>query len=440
MLTLSRLLELLLPDGNVFEKTRLVETSLDRICRSLSGSFQHGVDTERSQSLFLSVGAMSSGTFTPRLLAYPAEESLIVMGDRPSIQRPSIEFGARCLVITGGCRLAPELLEEAVAKGVSVLSSPWDTATTTLLIRGAKGIGPAIDREFLKFRENLLVRGVRKTVHPVNQDLFPVINDAGDLQGVFSKDDLANPEQVRLVLVDHNELAQAVCGADEAEILEVLDHHRVGGGLMSREPIRFQNDTVGSTCTMVTRCYRQAGLAPPPGIGLCLAAGIISDTLNLSSPTTTPVDEDMLDWLSSVCLFDRQAFAKDFFAVGSALELCAPGDALRMDCKDYSEGPWSLAVAQIEEVGFAPFQRHQAALTAALAELRGEKRLDFACLLVTDISRNNSLLLVSGDERIIAAIGYPRLERQLFQLDGVVSRKKQLLPHLARRLAELEKE
>ena len=440
MLGLSRLLELLLPDGNVFEKTRVVETSLDRICRALSGAFQHSVDSGRIQSLFLSVGAMSSGTFRPRLLAYPPEESLIVMGDRPSIQRPSIEFGARCLVITGGCSLAPELLEEAVAKGVSVLCSPWDTATTTLLIRGAKGIGPAIDREFLKFKENLLVRAVRRSVHPVNQDLFPVVSDAGKLLGVFSKDDLANPEQVRLVLVDHNELTQAVCGADEAEILEVLDHHRLGGGLNSREPIRFQNDTVGSTCTMVTRSYRQAQLLPPPGIGLCLAAGIISDTLNLSSPTTTPVDRDMLEWLSQVCAFDREAFAKAFFAVGSALELCAPGDALRMDCKDYTEGPWSLAVAQIEEVGFAPFERTKEALATALAELIAEKRLDFACLLVTDISNNNSLLLVAGDERVCDAIGYPRLEQQLFQLDGVVSRKKQLLPHLARHLAGLEKD
>ena len=440
MLTLSRLLELLLPEVNVFEKTRLVETSLDRICRALSGSFHHGVDTELTQSLFLSVGAMSSGTFTPRLQAYPPGQSLIVMGDRPSIQRPSIDFGARCLVITGGCSLAPDLLEAARAKGVSVLSSPWDTATTTLLIRGAKGIAPAIDREFLAFEENLLVRAVRKTVHPVNQDLFPVVNDQGDLVGVFCKDDLASPEQVRLVLVDHNELAQAVCGAEEAEILEVMDHHRMGGGLISREPIRFQNDTVGSTCTMVTRCFQREAMVPPYGIGLCLAAGIISDTLNLSSPTTTPVDEAMLQWLSATCGFDAAAFAKGFFSVGSALDLCAPREALRMDCKEYTEGPWRLAVAQVEEIGFESFQRNKRALTEALAELLATGGLDFACLLVTDISRNNSLLLVSGNPRVIEAITYPRLETHLFQLDGVVSRKKQLLPRLARRLAALEKD
>jgi len=440
ILTLSRLLELLLPDGEANKKTRLVETNLDLICRALSGTFQHAEDTDRSESLYLSVGAMSSGRFITRLNEYPADQCIIVMGDRPTIQTPTIEAGARCMVITGGYQLSPELLAAAKAKHVSVISSPWDTATTTLLIRGAKGIGSAINRKFLKFRENLLARAVRKDVHAVSQDLFPVVDETGAMLGVFSRGDLANPEQVRLVLVDHNELAQAVTGADEAEILEVLDHHRVGGGLISREPIRFQNDTVGSTCTMVTRCFRRENMIPPPGVAQCLAAGIVSDTLNLSSPTTTSVDEDMLSWLGATCAIDVPAFAEAFFSVGSVLQLCAPREALRMDCKAYTEGPWKMAVAQIEEMGFENFKRNQGALVEAMNDLLREKSLDFVCLLVTDIGNNNSQLLVAGDERIIDAIGYPRLESHLFQLDAVVSRKKQLLPHLARHLAHLDKD
>ena len=332
MISLSRLLELLLPDRGASDSPRLVQTSLDLVCRALSGSFLHAVDTDRPESLFLKVGAMSSGKFEPRLREFPPRQSLIVVGDRPTIQRPTIAFGARCMVVTGGCALPGELLEQAREGGVSVISSPWDTATTIMMIRGAKGIGPAIDRSFLTFREQQLARAVRKEVHRSAQELFPVLREDGGLLGVFSKDDLASPEQVRLVLVDHNELAQAVTGADEAEILEVLDHHRVGGGLISREPIRFQNDTVGSTCTMVTRCYRREGLVPPAGIGQCLAAGIISDTLNLSSPTTTPVDREMLEWLGGACGFDAAAYAEAFFAVGSVLQLCPPRDALRMDC------------------------------------------------------------------------------------------------------------
>jgi len=440
MLTFSRLLELLLPDRGGNDSPRLVQTTLDQVCRALDGRFLHALDTGRSEALYLKVGAMSSGQFSSRLKDFPPEQSLIVVGDRPTIHRPTIAYGARCMVITGGNALPPDLLEEARAKGVSVISSPWDTATTTLMIRGAKGIGPAIDRSFLKFRENVLARAVRKEVHAASQEVFPVVLENGKLLGVFSKDDLASPEQVRLVLVDHNELAQAVCGADEAEILEVLDHHRVGGGLISREPIRFQNDTVGSTCTMVTRCFRREGLVPPLGIGQCLAAGIISDTLHLSSPTTTPVDRDMLGWLGGACGFDTAAFAEAFFSVGSVLQLCTPAEALRMDCKEYTEGPWRMAVAQIEEMGFQRFHQHREALAAALDDLVREQRLDFACLLVTDIALNDSLLLTAGDPRVTGTIEYPRVETNLFQLDGVVSRKKQLLPHLARHMARLEKD
>jgi manganese-dependent inorganic pyrophosphatase len=440
MLTLSRLLELLVPDQAVQERPRLVQTSLDRVRRSLSGRLLHGVATDRDESLFLSVGAMSTARFSERVREFPPAQTLIVVGDRPSVQEATIAYGARCMVVTGGQRLEPELLAAARERGVSVISSPWDTATTTMMIRGAKGVGPVIDRDYLAFRESMLARAARKEAHAAHQDLFPVVDEAGALAGVVAKDDLANPEPVRLVLVDHNELAQAVSGAEEAEILEVLDHHRVGGGLISREPIRFTNDPVGSTCTLVARSYRRDGLVPPPGIGQCLAAGIISDTLHLSSPTTTPVDRDLLAWLGETCGFQPAAFAEAFFAVGSVLQLCTPADALRADCKEYTEGPWRLAVAQIEEVGFEQFHRARAALDRALDDLVRDQRLDFACLLVTDISVNDSLLLAAGDERVLAAIDYPRLEGRLFQLDGVVSRKKQLLPHLTRQLGRLDRD
>ncbi|BDU73210.1 putative manganese-dependent inorganic diphosphatase [Mesoterricola silvestris] len=437
MLSLSRLLELLMPDAAGSDSPRLVRTTLEHIRQAFSGTFLHAVDPHRVDALVLSVGAMSCENFMPRLRERDPGQTLIVVGDRPTIQRPTIQFGARCLVVTGGHGLAPDLLEEARAKGVTVIGSPLDTASTAMMIRGAKIIDSAVDRTFRKYKEKHLARSVRKEVHPLNQELFPVVGEGGDLLGVFTKEDLASPEPVRLVLVDHNELAQAVSGAEEAEILEVMDHHRVGGGLISRAPIRFQNDTVGSTCTMVARCFRREAMAPPTGIAKCMAAGIISDTLNLSSPTTTPVDRDMLAWLGEAGGFDVQAFAEAFFAMGSALQLSTPRAALRMDCKEYTEGPWNLAVAQIEEVGFEHFERLKPVLAEELEILAREKRLAFACLLVTDISLNNSLLLVAGQEHLIEAIDYPRLESNLFQLDSVVSRKKQLLPHLARQFARV---
>ena len=217
VLTLSRLLELLLPAGRHFEKTGLKETSLDLLCRSLSGRFLHGVDTDRPEDLLVSVGAMSAGQFVRRLHAYAPEQTVIVMGDRPTIQTPTIAYGVRCMVITGGCTLSDELLEAAKAKGVSVISSPWDTATTTLLIQGAKGIGSAIDRSFTKFKEGLLVRAARKAIGPLSQHLYPVVDENGGLAGVVSKGDLANPD-----LDISDAVAQAVAGALKSTVMTTL--------------------------------------------------------------------------------------------------------------------------------------------------------------------------------------------------------------------------
>lgn len=341
----------------------------------------------------------------------------------------------RCLIITGGYTPSSDVLERAVENGVAILISPHDTATTTLLVRSAKIIGRAVSRTFLSFPESALVSHVARDLSGVAQDLFPVTDESGALTGVFTKSDLMNPRQLRLVLVDHNELAQAVTGADQAEILEVIDHHRLGGGLISRQPIRFINEPVGSTSTIVTKFLKHRDRLPPRGIAICLTAGILTDTLNLTSPTTTPSDREVLAWLAPATGLDLAAFTRQVFAAGSVLELNTPAEAVGMDCKDYSEGEWRFAVAQIEEIGLDLFEARQDALRAALQERVQARGLDFACLLVTDITRHFSILIATGNERILSAIDYPARAPGLFELDGVVSRKKQLLPHLIRILA-----
>ncbi len=437
LLTFSRLMELVLPDPNAGAGSRTVDTSLQRIARVLNATFGHAVEPERDEHLQVMVAAMSAKGFTQRMRQLPPAETLIVTGDRPTIQIPAIEYGVRALIVTGGYHLGDELVEMADERGVSVLYSPHDTATTTLLLRSAKLVAPAIQTGIRRFPASALVEQVARDVGGSSQELFPVLDDEGQLAGVFSKSDLVNPKRAQLVLVDHNEYAQAVTGADQAEILEVIDHHRLGGGLSSREPIRFINEPVGSTCTIVTRfLYQRAGV-PPPDIGLCLAAGIISDTLNLTSPTTTDTDRRMLGWLAVQIGLDVAKFSESFFDAGSALELYAPADALKMDCKEYTENGWRFTVAQLEELDFVRFVQHQDELEGALADQVRTSGVDFAAVMITDITRHNSLLMIAGDERVKDAIDYPRRGDGLYAMESVVSRKKQLLPHLARTLAAL---
>jgi manganese-dependent inorganic pyrophosphatase len=264
--------------------------------------------------------------------------------------------------------------------------------------------------------------------------LFPVLDDRGKLFGVLSKSDLVNPPKTQLVLVDHNELSQAVLGAAESEIVEVLDHHRLGGNLKSDQPIRFINEPVGSTCTLVARQFRAAGIDPTPGIALCMASGIISDTLHLRSPTTTDVDRDILTWLKGFCAVDMDAFVKDFFEVGSSLRSQSAAKVVREDCKEFEDRGHRFSISQIEEIGFELFWERRGELLEALITLTNENELDFSALLVTDIISNGSLLLMSREPDFWEEINYPRVERFLYKLDDVVSRKKQLLPLISQLL------
>ena len=429
------LMDLFFRDATDARRARTVETSLHTMCNVLGGSFQHVIDPSRRDELLVMVGAMSSEGFTERMEAYPNAQLVVVCGDRPTIQLPAIEHGVRALVVTGGYRLSKGLVELAHARGVSVILSPFDTVNTTLRLKSSQFIDPVVEAGVLTLPAKATVAEVRGSVERSTQPVFPVVGDDGRLVGMAFKTDVLNPPRPQLVLVDHNELGQAVAGADEAEIVEVLDHHRLGGGLTSTQPIRFVNEPVGSTCTLVARQFRAAGIDPGRGIALCMASGIISDTLHLRSPTTTDVDRDVLAWLGTQCGIDLAEHAREFFAVGSALRSKAPGDVIREDCKEFTEHGVRFSISQIEETGFDLFWERKEDLRAALEDYSVRQRLDFSALLVTDVVSNGSVLLLSREPDGWEEINYPRLDRSLYSLKNVVSRKKQLLPLLSQLIA-----
>ncbi len=427
IVSLLDILELVLNSGVDPLKARQVRTNLSKIASVLGGTFQHAVNPDVDEDLIVSVGAMSAGGFTDHIKQFPAEKLLVVSGDRPTVQLPALELGVRALIVTGGYQLSDGLMQLAKARGITVLGSPFDTATTTMRIKVAQLIGDVVEEEFISLPARMSVTEAREKIFRSPQAVFPVLED-GNLVGVLSKSDLVNPPKTELVLVDHNELGQAVAGAEEARIVEVLDHHRLGGSLKSTEPIRLTMEPVGSTCTLVAKMYRQADMDPEPGIAVCMASGMISDTLYLRSPTTTNTDRELLQWLQQFCPMPLESFAEEFFQVGSALRTCSPGQVVREDCKHFEESGHAFSISQIEEIGFDLFWERKDELFGALESMAQEQKLDFSALLVTDIVSNGSLLMMSSEPKGWEEINYPELEDRLYQLDGVVSRKKQLLP------------
>ncbi len=442
MPTFSDILNLLVPGGGGRPVgDRRVTTTLDRIRIVLEGTLDCGEDPAQEEEFVLMVAASSAETIQQSLNRLPHERVLVVVGDRPKLQDLVIEKGVRGVLLTGGFEFRPEVIAKAREKGVALMRCPQDTATTVGLIRCSRRVSDAVDHQFTSFSSADLVSAIVHTVHNSPQPLFPVLDDeTGVLIGVFSKSDLVEPPRARLVLVDHNEFSQAVTGADEAEILEVVDHHRLSGNLVSREPLRFINEPVGSTCTIVARFFQMSGVDPSREVAICLAAGLISDTLKLSSPTTTDTDHEILPWLAQLGGIDVDEFTRGFFEAGSILRELPPAGVLGTDRKEYHEAGWRVSISQIEELGLESFPEREKDLQTALAALRAERALDFACLLVTDITRHRSLLLVDGEPKIIDAIDYPRLRKNVFDMEGVVSRKKQFFPYLGNRLNRLTRE
>jgi len=433
------LMQLLLPPDGIAARVRHVRTPITNIVRALGGKLIHAAGPQDEENeLVMMVAASSYEIIKSRMEGFSADELILLAGDRSRTHKLAAERGVRCIVLTGGAQIDPETLEIAIKNGVNVISTDRDTASTTQLIRCSRRISNATSNEFMRFGMRTLLSTVTEKVRATHQQLFPVVNeDTDELLGVFSKSDLVDPPRPRLVLVDHNEFSQAVAGAEEAEIIEVMDHHRLSGNLVTKEPVQFINKTVGSTCTIVAGSFRSHRLKPRPGTAMCLCAGIISDTLNLTSPTSTETDRDMLEWLAPIAGIDADEFTRDFFAAGSVLQTCTTDEVLNSDRKEFDEAGYKLSISQIEELGHANFWPKENEMRDGLDKVLGSGGYDFACLVITDIQSKNSLLLACGNPDILSKIQYPQVGRNLFELKGVVSRKKQVFPWISRLLTQI---
>jgi manganese-dependent inorganic pyrophosphatase len=416
--------------------SRRVLSSLRRLAQTLGGRLLIAHEAEGEEDLTMMIGAMGLESFARRLELFPRERLAVVVGDRWDIQNLAIREQVRVMIVTGGLEVERKTLEAAERNRVSLISSPHDTATTAALCRGSIAVRHVLEEEFLAFSQDSPLTEVRHQASASGLLAFPVVDAQGRAVGIFSKTDLLKKLDRKLILVDHNELSQAVKGADQVEIIEIIDHHRIGS-LSTPQPILFRNEPVGSTSTIVADCFLRDNVDLPRPVAGLLLAGLVSDTLNLTSPTTTPRDAQVLSRLEEISGVKAREFTEKLFASGSLLTLKPAPQAITTDCKEYEEAEVHFSVAQIEEIGFDQFWKRKGELLQELENYRAEHRHFFSALLVTDVVSQCSLLLLTGDKGFKERIGYPRLETGIFELRDVVSRKKQLLPYLTHCLQTL---
>ncbi|HEY3754887.1 MAG TPA: putative manganese-dependent inorganic diphosphatase [Opitutaceae bacterium] len=418
---------------------RQVHASIADIVQALSGTPVNLVDADRREQIYFRVGSMDIRSFWTVSIRenIPAKQSIIIVGDRTDVQLKAIELGVRGIIVTAGLPAEKEVIAKAKAKGVNLISSPYDSATTAWVVRTAHTIERVVDRNVVTTHPDVRIAEVRRKIGAVSGPGYVVVDDDGTLCGILTKGDVLKPVQTRLVLVDHNEMTQAVTGAEEVIITEIIDHHRLGA-LTTPQPILFINEPVGSTCTIVADLFRREKLAPSPEVAGLMMAGLISDTLHLNSPTTTPKDGEILLWLAAISGVNSKQLAEAIFSSGSIILAQPPDKVVRSDHKIYDEEGVKFSVSQVEELGFNNFWQKKIELAKGLEELRESEKLTFAALLVTDINTQNSLLLVKGDPEIIRRISYAHVEvDEIFDLPGIVSRKKQLIPYFTSVLKEM---
>jgi manganese-dependent inorganic pyrophosphatase len=289
-------------------------------------------------------------------------------------------------------------------------------------------VSPLVDRDQTTFHPEDIVRDVQREISRSNEGGFLVNDEKGHLQGVITRINFISENRLRVVMVDHNEVGQAVDGIEEADVVEIIDHHRLAARTTTL-PITFINRVVGSTCSIIADLYRTEGATPPAtDAGLMLSA-MLSDTLVLRSPTTTQLDRDLAGWLAGLSGVDIEKYGGEMFAAGASLEGMDPRKIIERDQKVYTEGDRRFSLSQVETVGFGPLLAMKEGLAAELERILEVEKCAFACLMITDVTRETSLLLCRGEARVIAAIAYPHREDNLFEMKDVLSRKKQVLPY-----------
>ena len=391
-------------------------------------------DADSTFKASIHVASSSIETFEKRLAAHSSEDIVVIASDRKDIHKICIEHKVKLLITTSNCVIDKELKSLAEKNGVSVIVSPYSTAPTSMLIAYSMPVSSIGDADIKTVQVNDSVSKIKDILKDAHCKYLPVVDENSKVVGMISEHDLMKEPNIEVILVDHNELSQAVEGVEHYKIQEVVDHHRIGA-ISTKNPITFINRPVGSTSTQIAGMYQEDKIAIPKDIASLLLCGILSDTLILQSATTTNVDIEMAEYLSSITDLDIKELGNEILIAGSNISGREAGELVRQDLKEYSEGKVVYTVSQIE-VGNTKevLTRKEEFIKELEIECRSRKAL-FSCLLVTDITTLSSIMLIHSDPKFEQFINFPKQEDNAYYLQGVVSRKKQLIPLLTERVS-----
>ena len=420
-------------DTGILAKSR---TSYRNILETLGATMVVG-----SEDAECTTGHIRIGTATPEMLESSMEKGdIVILTNRYESQLCAIEKEASLIIICNGAKVGRTIQHIAAETGVAIMSAPCDTYAAAKLISQCAPISYYMTRDdIMKFTLVTPVADVTRVMAKVRHRYFPILDADGKYCGMVSRRNIINLRKRRIILVDHNEATQAVEGFDQAEILEIIDHHRIGS-LETSGPVYFRNQPVGCTATIITQMYDENGMEIPPQIAGLLLAAILSDTLVFRSPTCTPLDEALAKRLAKNAGVDIDEFASEMFEAGEKLDGKTAEEVFLQDFKVFMCGDIRFGVAQGSYMTRKNLTAAEALLKPYLEEARNKQNVEDIYMLLTDVPKEESVVICNG--RYAAEVLTDGFDTQpaadaSWTLPGVVSRKKQFIPALMTAYQEL---
>lgn len=384
-------------------------------------------------------GKVVIATSNPEYMAdYIEDDDLVILGDREEAQMQAIWSNASCIIIGGGLEVAEEVKKLAEKRDCVIITTPFDTFSVARLINQSMPIKQYMTRrELVTFDIDDYVDDVKDVMSRVRHRDFPVLGSNGNYVGMISRRNLMNMQKKQIILVDHNEKSQAVDGIGEAEILEIIDHHRLGS-LETVSPVYFRNQPLGCTSTIIYQMYQEQRVEIPKEIAGLLLSAIISDTLMFRSPTCTPLDKSVAKRLAEIADVDIEDHAKKMFRAGSDFKNKTTEEIFYQDFKIFHTEDCDFGVAQISAMSGEELEQIGEQLRPFLPQVLGGKRLNMVYVMLTDILEESSKIIFAGEDagKILAHAFKKQEDADGILLDGIISRKKQMIPTLMNEMSE----
>ncbi|WP_244834857.1 putative manganese-dependent inorganic diphosphatase [Clostridium sp. BJN0001] len=412
-------------DNNLLAKSK---TSIDNIIDTLSAK---SIYINKDTKVF--GGKITVTAMTPESLKNIVEEGdIAIVGDREEVHKALIDIKISLMIITGSNKLEPGLLESAKKNGVTVISTPHDSFTASRLIVQSIPVSYVmVTKNVISFSLDDLVEDIKDVMAQTRYHSYPVTDIDGKVVGTISRYHLISNYKKKVIQVDHNERGQSVDGLEEAQILEIIDHHRIAD-IQTNSPIYFRNEPIGSSSSIVAKCFFEHGIRPSKKIAGLLCGAIISDTLLFKSPTCTEQDKTLCKKLADIARIDNiEEFAQEMFKAGTSLKGKSVDEIFNSDFKPFTMGDHKVGIAQVNTMDIDGFMPLKDDMIKYMGDLANEKGYSVTLLLLTDILKEGSQILVEGSNpEFVEQAFNVKLEDKMAFLPGVLSRKKQVVPPL----------